>query len=220
MSLVFGSRFPVADVSPVPGCWHEQIGDPTLADGILDRLVHNAHRIEMRGDSMRKNQESRMRNFRIARHSGRMPCHFPQLRWRPAKKSTSRFFLPKGLTKSYLFDNIKKMPKGSDDLLGTLELIVLLSLLSLGTDAYGIPIRDEIHRRIGRNISFGAVYVTLQRLQGKGLVESRMGEPTAERGGRAKKFFRVTKAGRQAVDHSRHAIEVMSAGLQEARGAV
>jgi len=137
-----------------------------------------------------------------------------------AKKLTSRFFLPKGLTKFYLFDNIKKMPKGSDDLLGTLELIVLLSLLSLGTDAYGIPIRDEIHRRIGRNISFGAVYVTLQRLQGKGLVESRMGEPTAERGGRAKKFFRVTKAGRQAVDHSRHAIEAMSAGLQEARGAV
>ena len=102
-----------------------------------------------------------------------------------AKKLTSRFFLPKGLTNFYLFDTIKQMPKGSDDLLGTLELIVLLSLLSLGTDAYGIPIRDEIHRRIGRNISFGAVYVTLQRLQGKGLVESRMGEPTAERGGRA-----------------------------------
>ena len=74
--------------------------------------------------------------------------------------------------------------RGDDDLLGTLELIVLLSVVCLGTDAYGMPIRDEIHRRIGRNISFGAVYVTLQRLESKGLVESWMGEPTAERGGR------------------------------------
>jgi PadR family transcriptional regulator, regulatory protein PadR len=112
------------------------------------------------------------------------------------------------------------MAKGGDDLLGTLELIVLLSLLSLGTEAYGIPIRDEIHCRIGRDISFGAVYVTLQRLEGKGLVESRLGEPTAERGGRAKKFFRVTKAGRQAVDRSRDAIRAMSAGLREARRAI
>ena len=102
------------------------------------------------------------------------------------------------------------MPKRSDDMLGTLELIVLLSLLSLGTEAYGIPIRDEIHRRIGRHISFGAVYVTLQRLAGKGLVESRLGEPTAERGGRAKKFFRVTKAGLQAVRRSQDAIKAMS----------
>ena len=111
------------------------------------------------------------------------------------------------------------MPKGNDDLLGTLELIVLLSVLSLGTDAYGIPIRDEIHRRIGRDISFGAVYVTLQRLESKGLVESWMGEPTAERGGRAKKFFRATTAGRLAVERSRRAIEAMSVGLREARGA-
>jgi len=99
---------------------------------------------------------------------------------------------------------------GSNDLLGTLELIVLLSVICLGTDAYGMPIRDEIHRRIGRNISFGAVYVTLQRLENKGLVESWMGEPTAERGGRAKKFFRVTKAGLQAVRRSQDAIQAMS----------
>src|SRR5689334_16574706 len=99
------------------------------------------------------------------------------------------------------------MPSGNNDLLGTLELIVLLSLLGLGTDAYGIPIRDEIHRRIGRNISFGAVYVTLQRLETKGLVESWLGEPSAARGGRAKKFFRVTTAGRQAVERSQRAIE-------------
>jgi DNA-binding PadR family transcriptional regulator len=120
----------------------------------------------------------------------------------------------------YLFYDIKEMARGSDDLLGTLELIVLLSLICLGTDAYGIPIRDEIHLRIGRNISFGAVYVTLQRLAAKGFVESWMGEPTAERGGRAKKFFRVTTAGRQAVERSQRAIEAMSAGIQAARGAM
>jgi DNA-binding PadR family transcriptional regulator len=101
----------------------------------------------------------------------------------------------------------------TNDLLGTLELIVLLSVICLGTEAYGMPIRDEIHRRIGRNISFGAVYVTLQRLESKGLVKSRMGEPTAERGGRAKKFFRVSKAGLQAVRRSQDAIEAMSIRL-------
>jgi DNA-binding PadR family transcriptional regulator len=103
------------------------------------------------------------------------------------------------------------MARGSsNDLLGTLELIVLLSVIRLGRDAYGMPIRDEIHRRIGRNLSFGTVYVTLQRLEAKGLVESRMGEPTAERGGRAKKFFRVSKAGLQAVRRSQDAIDAMS----------
>jgi DNA-binding PadR family transcriptional regulator len=114
------------------------------------------------------------------------------------------------LTKPYFFYIVKEMIGRDDDLLGTLELIVLLSVVCLGTDAYGMPIRDEIHRRIGRNISFGAVYVTLQRLESKGLAESRMGEPTAERGGRAKKFFRVTKAGLQAVRRSQDAIKAMS----------
>jgi DNA-binding PadR family transcriptional regulator len=104
----------------------------------------------------------------------------------------------------------------SNDLLGTLELIVLLSVICLGTDAYGMPIRDEIHRRIGRDISFGAVYVTLQRLESKGLVKSRMGEPTAERGGRAKKFFRASTAGLRAVRRSQDAIEAMSVRLDPA----
>jgi hypothetical protein len=62
-STILTSQLPVAR-------WHEQIGDPTLADGILDRLVHNAHRVEMRGDSMRKNRASQMYNFRFARDSG------------------------------------------------------------------------------------------------------------------------------------------------------
>lgn len=108
---------------------------------------------------------------------------------------------------------------GSDEyLLGTLEQIVLLAVMRLGLDAYGTTIRDEIERRTGRAISFGAVYATLQRLEDKGLASSRMGEPTAERGGRAKRFFQVSAEGRRAVRRSRDAIAAMAEGLREARG--
>ena len=91
-------------------------------------------------------------------------------------------------------------------LLGTLEQIVLLATMRLGDRAYGMTIRDEIDKRTGRAVSFGAVYVTLQRLEDKGLVSSWVGEPTAERGGRAKRFFRVTADGRQALRKVRDAV--------------
>lgn len=108
---------------------------------------------------------------------------------------------------------------GNDDvLLGTLEQIILLAVMQLNTDAYGTTIRDEIERRTGRNMSFGAVYVTLQRLESKGLVASRMGEPTAERGGRAKRFFHVTAEGRRAVRRVQDAVTAMARGLRQARG--
>jgi PadR family transcriptional regulator, regulatory protein PadR len=110
------------------------------------------------------------------------------------------------------------MPGRGEDLLGTLEQIVLLAVMRLDTEAYGMTIRDEIQRRTGRRISFGAVYVTLQRLESKGFVTSWMGEPTAERGGRAKRFFRVSAAGRRALQRSREAIAAMTSGLREARG--
>jgi DNA-binding PadR family transcriptional regulator len=76
------------------------------------------------------------------------------------------------------------MPRG--DLLGSLEHIVLLALIQLQSNAYGMTVRREIEERTGRNISIGAVYTTLERLQAKGYVSSLVGEPTAERGGRAK----------------------------------
>ena len=104
-------------------------------------------------------------------------------------------------------------------LLGTLEQIVLLAVMRLGDRAYGMTIRDEIEKRTGRAISFGAVYVTLQRLQDKKLVSSWVGEPTAERGGRAKRFFQVTAAGRQAVRRVQDAVASMAKGLREVRGA-
>ena len=103
-------------------------------------------------------------------------------------------------------------------MLGTLEQIVLLAVMCLAADAYGTTIRDEIQSRTGRRISFGAVYVTLQRLESKGFVTSWMGEPTAERGGRAKRFFRASAAGRRAVQRSQAAIAAMNPSLREARG--
>jgi PadR family transcriptional regulator len=103
-------------------------------------------------------------------------------------------------------------------LLGTLEHIVLLAVMRVGSDAYGATIRDEIEQRAGRAISFGAVYVTLQRMESKGLVTSRLGEPTAERGGRAKRFFQVTADGRKAVRRVQDVVGAMTKGLKEARG--
>jgi PadR family transcriptional regulator PadR len=104
------------------------------------------------------------------------------------------------------------MPRG--DLLGSLEYIVLLALVRLGPDAYGMTVRREIETRIGRDLSIGAVYATLDRLEGKGLVSSSIGEPTSTRGGRAKRHFRIEAAGERALNASEDAIRRMSAGLK------
>ena len=103
-------------------------------------------------------------------------------------------------------------------LLGTLEQMILLAVMQLGADAYGTTVRDEIERRTGRDVSFGAVYVTLQRLESKGLVTSRLGDPTAERGGRAKRYFHVTVEGRGAVRRVQEAVTAMSRGLRHVKG--
>jgi PadR family transcriptional regulator PadR len=104
------------------------------------------------------------------------------------------------------------MPRG--DLLGSLEYIVLLALVHLGPDAYGMSVRREIESRTGRNLSSGAVYATLDHLEAKGLVSSSIGEPTAARGGRAKRHFRIEAAGECALRASEDAIRKMSAGLK------
>ena len=104
------------------------------------------------------------------------------------------------------------MPRG--ELLGSLEHIVLLALVHLGEHAYGMTVRREIENRTGRCLSIGAVYATLERLESKGLVSSYTGEPTAERGGRAKRHFRVEAEGLRAVRHSQDAIQKMTSGLK------
>ena len=103
------------------------------------------------------------------------------------------------------------MPRG--DLLGSLEHIVLLALVRLDANAYGMTIRREIEERTGRSISIGAVYATLERLQAKGYVSSFVGEPTAERGGRAKRLFQIEGDGESALRASQEAIRRMTLGL-------
>jgi DNA-binding PadR family transcriptional regulator len=97
--------------------------------------------------------------------------------------------------------------------LGELEQIVLLALIRLGDNAYGVPIRQDIEKRTKRSLSIGALYHTLERLEEKGFVSSRTGDPTPERGGRAKRFFRAEPPGLQALRRTRNALDVMWEGL-------
>ncbi len=98
-------------------------------------------------------------------------------------------------------------------MIGEFEQLVLLAILRVGDEAYGMSIREELERRTGREVSYGAVYTTLDRLERKGLVSHRMGESTPERGGRARKHFRVEPAGRTALRESRALLEVMWEGV-------
>lgn len=104
------------------------------------------------------------------------------------------------------------MPRG--DLLGSLEHLVLLALIRLGDQAYGMTVRREIEERTGRSLSIGAVYATLDRLETKRYVGSSMGEPTAARGGRAKRLFRIEALGERALGASQDAIHQMTAGMR------
>ena len=102
---------------------------------------------------------------------------------------------------------------GKGDYLGEFEHIVLLALLRLGSNAYGVTIRQEIESRTERRASIGAIYSTLTRLEQKGFVSSRVGEPTAERGGRAKKFFKIEAPGQRALAQTHQTISSMADGL-------
>jgi DNA-binding PadR family transcriptional regulator len=88
---------------------------------------------------------------------------------------------------------------GRREFLGGFELLVLLALIRLGDDAYGVPISEAIEESGGREVALGSVYITLERLETKGLVSSELGEPTAVRGGRAKTYFRITARGLREV---------------------
>ncbi|HEY1939292.1 MAG TPA: helix-turn-helix transcriptional regulator [Candidatus Angelobacter sp.] len=99
------------------------------------------------------------------------------------------------------------------DYLGEFEHIVVLALLRLEDQAYGVTVRQEIEFRTRREVSIGAVYATLDRLETKGYVKSHHGDPTPERGGRAKRFFRVTAKGVSAVNRTHRALQSMTEGL-------
>ena len=87
-----------------------------------------------------------------------------------------------------------------DRALSSNELLVLFAVLRRARDAYGVSIRDEIEDRIGRKMTFGVLYTILARLEQEGLLTSRDGEATPERGGRAKKYFTITATGQQAMN--------------------
>ena len=108
------------------------------------------------------------------------------------------------------------MPKRS--YLGDFELMVLLALMRLGEDAYGVPISGEIEQQSGREVALGAVYAALERLEEKGLVSSELGESTPQRGGRAKRYFRITKKGLGEVREARSALINLWRGLKELEG--
>jgi PadR family transcriptional regulator, regulatory protein PadR len=101
----------------------------------------------------------------------------------------------------------------SRDYLGEFEHIIVLALLRLENRAYGVTVRQEIEVRTHREVSLGAVYATLDRLETKGYVTSHRGDPTPERGGRSKRFFRVTANGVAAVNRTHRALQSMTEGL-------
>ena len=102
--------------------------------------------------------------------------------------------------------------------LGEFEVTVLLAILQLGDDVVGIRIRDEIERRSGRRATRGAVYVTLDRLEDKGLLKSRLADASPERGGHPRRYFNVTPTGIKTLRHSLAMLGRMRAGLDAVLG--
>jgi PadR family transcriptional regulator PadR len=106
----------------------------------------------------------------------------------------------------------------ADRPLTDLEFMLLLATLRAGDQAYGVQIAREMEETGGRTVLLGAVYTTLDRLETAGLVRSSIGEPTPERGGRAKRYFRVTPAGLRAVKETQNAFVSLWRGVPELKG--
>ncbi len=104
--------------------------------------------------------------------------------------------------------------KAKTTALGDFEQLVLFGVLRLEDEAYGAAIRQEIHARSGRDVSINAVYTTLDRLEAKGLLRSWIGEPTAQRGGRRRKFYALRPAGVAALRQAYRAVAAMTVGLE------
>jgi DNA-binding PadR family transcriptional regulator len=99
--------------------------------------------------------------------------------------------------------------------LGDFEQLVLLALVRLGSGAYGVSVRQEVEDRTGRDVSLGAIYKTLDRLAAKGLVSSWLGEPTAQRGGRRKRHYRVEAGGEAALRNALRDLRAMTSDLAQ-----
>lgn len=104
------------------------------------------------------------------------------------------------------------------DYLTDFELMVLLAVMRLGDNAYGVPVAKEIEEVGGRAVLLGAIYAALERLERTGMVTSSYGDPTAVRGGRAKRFFIVTRKGVKAVNDTRQAFVALWSGIPQLKG--
>jgi PadR family transcriptional regulator len=127
-----------------------------------------------------------------------------------------RFEAPPHLTAAIwlwmLFKSKENRPRMPRTALGDVEHFVLIALLHLGGESYSVPIMDEIRQRTGRDVAKAAVYIALRRLEEKQLLVSRVGEATSERGGRAKRYFRLKPAGARHLRAARNAFVQMWAG--------
>jgi DNA-binding PadR family transcriptional regulator len=104
------------------------------------------------------------------------------------------------------------------ELLTDFELMILLAALRVGDQAYGVPIAREIETTAGRDVALAAVYATLDRLERHGHVSSSLGEATAERGGRAKRFFEVTPQGLRAIKQTQRALVALWTDVPQLKG--
>jgi PadR family transcriptional regulator PadR len=102
--------------------------------------------------------------------------------------------------------------------LGETELMVLLAVVRLGDEAYGVPISKELLTLARREVALGSIYAALDRLEQKGFVSSLLGDPTPERGGRAKRYFRVTPTGVRALKMTRTALTNLWSGIPRLEG--
>jgi PadR family transcriptional regulator len=105
------------------------------------------------------------------------------------------------------------MPDKSSPSLGELESLVLLAVLRCDDEAYGVPVREEIRRRAGRSLTLGTVYKTLMRLEAKGFLTTTASDPEPRRGGRRRKLYRLSAAGRRALQRTLATLDRMSEGL-------
>jgi PadR family transcriptional regulator, regulatory protein PadR len=101
--------------------------------------------------------------------------------------------------------------------LGEFELMILLAVIHLGEEAYGVPISRQLERQRGRDVSVGSVYAALERMEAKGLVTSSLGDPTPERGGKAKRFFRITGQGLRRVQETRRVLTKLWQAIPDMR---
>ena len=125
------------------------------------------------------------------------------------KSRSSEYFL------RYILNIVKHIQDYYAPLIGEFEQVVLLSLLRLGNGTWGAAIRRDIQDRIGRELPVSVVYVTLQRMEKKGMVRSYVGEPTAERGGRRRRHYLIDTAGEHALGRSYRALKKMAEGLED-----